>query len=62
MFIVSVYDLENQAKEVVHYNRTHLQDAINDYVAFAESYNPNRYGVLLYTDNGNIIFGFGEEV
>ena len=63
MFIVSVYDLQSEnVQEVTRYNYHRLPEAINDYVAFAESYNPDRYGVLLYTDNGNIIFGFGEEV
>lgn len=63
MFIVSVYDLQSEnVQEVTRYSYYRLPEAINDYIALTESYNPDRYGVLLYTDNGRIIHGFGEEV
>lgn len=62
MFIVSVYDLAHDAKEVLHYGIYHFADALKKYIAFSESFNPEHYGVLLYSDNGDIIYGFGEEV
>lgn len=59
MFIVSVYDLrEAPGKEVVHYNYQNFQKATEDYLALSESYDPEIYGVLLYTGNGDIVLGF----
>jgi hypothetical protein len=63
MFIVSVYDLRTaSAQEVAHWAHNDFSTAINDYFAFAESFNPEHYGVLLYTGKGDIIFGFEEEL
>lgn len=61
MFIISVYDYNNASGERFMYEEIKdIADAIERYEKYTEVFEKYErpYIVLLYTENGNIIFGF----
>ena len=61
MFIISVYDYNDASGERFMYEEIKdISDAIKRYKKYTEVFKKYEkpYLVLLYTENGNIIFGF----
>lgn len=61
MFTISVYDYNDASGERFMYEEIkNIADAIERYNKYTEVFEKNGkpYLVLLYTENGNIIFGF----
>ena len=70
MFIVSVYDLsDTHAKEVARKEMNDFTDALRAYARALTLWRDPiddddlcAYDVMLFTNNGNIVYGFGEKV
>ena len=70
MFIVSVYNLsDTHAKEVARKEMDHFTDALRAYARALSLWRDpiddddlRAYDVMLFTSNGNIVYGFGEKV
>jgi len=63
-YIISVYDLKDGG-EVSHQELRYLEDAIQEYITLVDVFHDlvcEPHGVMLYTDNGNIVYGLNEEV
>ena len=61
MFTISVYDYNDASGERFMYEEIKdISDAIKRYKEYTEAFKKYEkpYLVLLYTENGNIIFGF----
>lgn len=61
MFIISVYDYNDASGERFMYEEIkNIIDAIERYEKYIKVFEKHKkpYLVLLYTENGNIIFGF----
>ena len=61
MFIISVYDYNDSSGErFMHEEIDDISEAVKRYNDYVDSFEKNNkpYIVLLYTDSGNIIYGF----
>lgn len=61
MFILSFYYFDNPSGE--EYDRKefdNIEDAVEEYTNYSKAFEKvnKLYGVLLYTESGNIIYGF----
>lgn len=61
MFIISVYDYNDASGERFMYEEiNNIAEAVERYKSYVEAFEKNDkpYLVLLYTESGNIIYGF----
>ena len=64
MFAVSAYDLHT-GEEILHHEFERIEFALTAYQLAVLHYRnyctDDCFGVMLYTESGNIVYGFGEE-
>lgn len=64
MFVISAYNLHT-GEELYHQECEKIETALSTYQLIVPHYRNLRaddcFGVMLYTESGNIIYGFGEE-
>lgn len=64
MFVISAYDLHT-GEEVFHQEFERIESALTAYQLAVLHYRnyctDDCFGVLLYTESGSIVYGFGEE-
>ena len=64
MFVISVYDLKT-GDEVYHAETNSISESLHLYELAVKHYRnyctDDCFGVMLYTESGNIIYGFGAD-